>query len=495
MKRLFFHFILFSFIVLSTYSTIVKADPIRFNRVDFGNPISEIERMVATDELIALLKDTRYFDFIDSRVHGSPESDKSKPFWWSSMWTGITVTKANGVVTYIHNDHGSDNAGIHTSPYLETACYAYLLTGEQKYAHLARRLMRGMSAWILASSRSADEAPTILLRSFYLPSVHSSDGGRELYINYEASRPGNNSDASQYVHLQGNPLFGDIWVKNKRSVDDIGHMIRAIAQVQACGAVFDKEAKADLDQMNALYKTWANEVDANNFNIATYNLEAERTLINNGVGDYNAYKIPGFDPTCVEKLAVRFLHSNDPKNLNCDKGISLLERWALKYLKNDAIEILRSHHIAAVAMARLQSQNNVAEKLMEGLNDRMNRDLKVARNIKLSPKFDIQDIPTFFVHANNVGIPLTSDEIRFVYERLHLAYKEMRSPAFYTTFHLFDKDVPDGEYPFDAPNIGLYFYTLGPMLGTCASPLVNSSVRPLFDCERLKKSLIENASK
>lgn len=472
-------------------STTLIANQINFERGDKGVPISESEREQATDELISLLKDTKYFDFVDSRIHGSPESDSSKPFWWASMWTGVKASKLNGRVTYTHSNDGTDNAGIHTSPYLESACYAYLLTGEPKYAHLARRLMRGFSAWILSSSRSEVETPLILSRAFYPASFHSNEEGRDLFVNFDPSRPGIENGVSSYVHIPHNPYFGDIWIKNNRSVDDIGHMIRAIAQVESCRNVFDKEAIADLDQMEALYSRWASDVDANNFNIATYNLKAERTLKKNSLGDYNTYKIPGIDPTCIEKLAVRFLHSPDAKKLKCGKGISFLERLGSKFLKNDAIEILRSHHVAAVAMARLKSQFKVAEKLMEGLSDRMDRDYRVARNIKLSPKFDIQDIPTFFVHANNVGVPMTSDEIRFVYERLHIAYRDMRVPANYSTFHLFDETVPDGEYSFDPPNNGLYFYTLGAMIGSCTSSLRNLNVRPLFDCDRLKKAFLD----
>jgi hypothetical protein len=460
-----------------------------FARSDRGVAVTESERQQATSEFITLLKDTQYFDFIDSRVHGMPESNPDHPFWWGTMWTGVKVQKLKGSVTYIHSTDGSDNAGIQTSPFLENACFAYILTGDQKYAHLARRLMRGMSAWILSSARSANETPKILSRVFYPQSFHSSDRGLNLTINYEASRPGINGIPSSYVHLPNNPSFGDIWIKNNRSVDDIGHMIRAIAQVQSCRDFFDEEARADLDQLNQLYSNWASSVDSNNFIIPTYNLLAEPVLIKNGLGDYNTYKLLGFDPTCIEKLAVRLLHGPDTQNLNCNKGISLLEKLGGKFLQNDAIEILRSHHVAAVAMAQLRLRPLVAEKLMEGLVERMDRDLAVAKNIKLSPKFDIQDIPTFLIHANNVGVPLTSEEIHFVYERLHTAYIGMRDPAYYNTFHLFDPSVPDGSYSFDPPHIGLYFYALGSMLGSCTSSFQNPNARALLDCERIKKAL------
>lgn len=471
----------------------VASSQINFERTDKGEAITKAEREAATDKLIIILKDTGYFDFIDSHAHGSPESDTSKPYWWGTMWTGVKAQKLNGQVTYTHSNDGSDNAGIQTSPYLEGACFAYLLTGEQKYAHIARKLMRGMSAWILSSSKSKEDTPQILSRAFYPKSTHSTDGGRDLYINYDASRPGINSEVSGYVHIPNNPLFGDIWVKRNRSIDDIGHMLRAIAQVQSCRHVFDDEAKADLDQMTTLYSGWAKNVDANNFIIPSYNYSAEVESIKNNIGDYNTYKFLGFDPTCVEKLAVRYMHSSEEKDLKCGKGISSIENISYNLLQNDAIEILRSHHVAAAALAQLKSQTSMAQKLMQGLDARMNRDFSAIQNPELFSKYDIQDIPTFLVHANNVGMPLTSDEIRYIYDRLDLAYNGMLDPANYQRLHLFDPSVPDGNYSYDPPHNGLYFYTLGAMIGSCTSFFINSNkIRPLLDCDRLKNGLTKN---
>lgn len=444
----------------------------------------------ATDELIALIKDIHYFDFVDSRIHGSPESNLERPFWWSTWWTGISAKKSNGQVTYTHNNHGSDNAGIQTSYHLENACFAYKLTGDAKYAHMARRLMRGMSSWILASAKTTEDAPKVLFRAFYPESVSSTDGGRDLFINYGASRPGVNSGPSDYVHHPYHPNFGDIWLKNKRSIDDLGHMIKSIAHLKTCEDVFDGEAKTDLHQMIALYSGWADDVEANKFNIPTYNDKLEKMVIPKGLGDYNGIRLGGLvDPLCLGKLAVRFLHSDSTESFDCGNGFSFGEKLISKYLQNDAVEIMRSNHIAAVAMAEWKNQTALASKLREGLVERMNRDLKVARNPKLSPKYDTQDIATFLIQANNAGVPLTSNEIRFLYERLHQAYEGVRLPQFYNTFHLFDSSVPDGDYSYDPPHIGLYFYAIGSILGSCSTEYKNPNSRSIVDCERLKNEL------
>ncbi len=353
--------------------------------------------------------------------------------------------------------------------------------------------MRGMSAWILSSAKSKEDYPKILSRAFYPKNIDSNEAGISLHIDYSANRPGQNTDASGYVNIPNNPLFGDIWVKRNRSTDDIGHMLRAISQVQSCREAFDDETRADLNQLTSLYTDWAKSVDDNNFIIPSYDYNGNIESIKKGIGDYNAYRVLGFDPTCVEKLAVRYMHTPEAKNLKCGNGISFLEKMGSKYLQNDAIEILRSHHVAAAALAQLKSQDEDAQKLMEGLVNRMNRDFKVANNPKISPKYDLQDIPTFLIHANNIGVPMTSDEIHYIYGRLNAAYTGLLDPALYNRLHIFDPKVPDGVYPYDPPHIGFYFYTIGVMLGSCSSTFVNSNnERPLLDCDRLKNGLLKN---
>jgi hypothetical protein len=480
--------ILFLFLL---FTSSVYADQIVvFTRPDKGVPVTEAERQKATEDIISILKNTQYFDFGSSRIHGWPENDPTKKFWWANFWTGVQVSKLNGKVTYTHQNNGSDNAGIHTAPWMEGACYAYLLTGEQQYAHLAQRTIRAFSGWILSSARSKDDSPKILSRAFYPESFSSNEFGRDLIVNYNASRPGINSEPSGYVHIPNNPTFGDTWVKNNRSIDDIGQMARAMSQTQACRNVFNAEAKADLDQMNSLYSTWAKSVEDAHFIIPTFNFNAEIFSPKNAIGDFNVYKILGFDPNCTGKLALRMLYTNDPKNFNCGNGISKLEKIVSGFLKNDAVEILRSHHIAAIATAERNSLFDITNKLRIGLSKRMDIDMELVKNPTKRPDLDIQDIAAFLVHSYNVGVPMNSDELHFVYERLHTAATELSSPAHFNTFHLFDSKVPDGNYSYDAPQAGLYFYTIGPMIGTCASNLISkNNDRPMFDCEKIKQAL------
>jgi len=121
---------------------------VTFARADVGTPLTPAELAAATDQLIALLQDTRYFDVVDERVHGWPQS--AGGFWYGTWWSGITVTKQAGKVTYLHAAGGADNNGLRTAPYLEGACYAHLMWGSPLTANLVRRMARGYSSWALS---------------------------------------------------------------------------------------------------------------------------------------------------------------------------------------------------------------------------------------------------------------------------------------------------------------------------------------------------------
>ena len=453
--------------------------PVTYQRADKGTPLTATQLQAATDELITLLKETRYFDFLDERVHGWPKTDPNGGYWWGTYWYGtVNVTKASGTVTYQHPSHGSHNSGIPSSPYIEGACYAHLLWGEPKTADLVRRMARGMSAWAVAMERAyGDTSPRMLSRSFYPPSVTSNEGGRSLFIDRSQCRPGlDHWEMSQFIHHPNNPTLGDIYVMNRRSKDDIGHMLRAAAQVQACAPILDPAAQADVKQLDSLYAAWAAEVDSRNFVIPTRDAAGNVYVPDAQLAHYSAAE-------CPSKMAVRLAHASGPGNLDCGTGLIPLESTTWPFLKDDARQIQRSHHAAAVLGAHRRLATTVGLDLLKGLGDRVSLDFANA-STPINGFLPIE-AAGFMIYAASVGVPLRSDEIRFLHARLHEAYVGMRDPKHFATFNLFDPSVPDGAYAYHAPNIGLFHHDLALMLGTCASPYRNPAGRPLLDCDRL----------
>lgn len=460
--------------------------PVTFSRNDVGTPLTASELGAATDELIALLKDLRYFDFVDERVHGWPETDPAHGYWYGHFWTGVSMVKSAGKVTYKHSTDGADNVGIATAPYLEGACYAYLMWGEPKVGHLVQRMVRAYTAWIKAMVRTTgDQNPTLLARSFYRPNVDSTEGGRSLTIDYSQSFPGVDADPSEYVHVPANPTFGDIYIKNKRSKDDMGHILRSLSQVQACVPRLDAAAQADIAEATALYESWAKRVDTQGFVIET--LDKSENLWT--PPDQLAHYTMTGNIECLGAAAIRLRGQGALGNVDCKNGLPTLEVTAWSFLKNDARQILRTHHQAAVVAAYQKNQTGPALDLLGGLAGRLDLDMNLATSGSPPSGFSLSDVASEIAASAAAGVPLTSREIRWLHDRVHEAYLGMRDPAQSTTFHVFDAATPDGTYSYDPPNIGMFFRDLGMLVGTCASPYRNPTSRAAFDCQKLLAAL------
>ncbi|MBW2459791.1 MAG: hypothetical protein JRI68_35195, partial [Deltaproteobacteria bacterium] len=198
--------------------------PFDFQRGNVGTPVEQSDLEAITDRYLELLRDIRYFDFLEERVHGWPESDPQQAYWYGTWWSGVVVQKQGGQVTYRHVDVGGDNNGLRTGPLLEGALYAHLLWDDPAHEHLMRKMVRGFTSWIMAMEQNGVTTPTLLSRAAYPANIQSTDGGRSVLLDYSLNRPGVDNSATEYVNVPTNPYWGDIWIKNKRSKDYIGQM-------------------------------------------------------------------------------------------------------------------------------------------------------------------------------------------------------------------------------------------------------------------------------
>jgi hypothetical protein len=283
------------------------------------------------------------------------------------------------------------------------------------------------------------------------------------------------------VHIPTNPTFGDIYVKNRRSKDDIGFMLRSIAQIKACAPRLDATAQADLAQMDALYSSWAKRVDEKGFVIETLDKDGNLFAPNEMLA---VYTLTG-NVECLGALAIRLEGQGSPGDLDCKNGLPNSEALAWLLLKNDARQIGRTNHAAALALAYEKGQNGPALELLKGLASRVEIDMAAAESGSPPASFVVQDVASELAFAADVGLPLTSREVRWLHTRLHDAYVGMRDPAVLPTYHVFDAATPDGAYAYDPPDTGLFFRDLGMLLGSCASPYRNPDGRPILDCARL----------
>lgn len=458
--------------------------PIDYSRADEGTPLTQAELDAATDEYLQLLTDIHYFDVVDERVHGWPETDPQGRYWYGTWWSGVKVNKANGHVTYLHSNDGADNNGIRTAPLMESACYAYLMWRDPNMEHLTHRMIRGFNSWALSMVKSSgDITHAMLSRAHYPISTESEYGGRSLTIDYSLNRPGIDNGATEYVHLPDNPTWGDIYIKNKRSKDDIGPMFRSIALTESCLDRMTPEAAASFAFLVDRYSEWARWVEDEAWSIATYDKSAN-------------YWIPPADQTlahyittgnveCPAVLALRLLGRGNPGSLDCGSGISSTEDLAGTQMNNSVKQILRSSHEAAIAHLLRRGENDKALTMLQGLAQRMDDELKAIESSSPPANVNSGDLAAMILEGAAVGIPLKSHEVRWIHARLHEAWQSFRDPSQTLNYHVFDAATPDGSYSFEPGGAGLNFIQLGVPLAACASQWRNPKSRPLFNCERL----------
>jgi hypothetical protein len=455
--------------------------PFEYTRPPAGTPETPQELAAITDVYLDLLRQTHYFDFVDERVVGWPESDPQQRYWYGHWWTGAGFEKTGGQVSLVHVNCGADNAGIPSSAVLEGVCLAHLAWPTPKLEHIVRKLVRGLNAWILSMQRySGDAAGVLLSRVSYPESITSTDGGRTLFIDTSADRPGIDS-YTLYVHLPTNPVWGDIYIKNNRSKDDIGHMLRAIGTLEDCGVNFDASTAADIAEMKGNYAAWSRRVEDDGWAIAT--LDQSLNVVLPPIDSTMSRFITLGNAECNAVLALRLLGRGDPGSFACNNGVNSLEALVLTNPSNG--EIIRSFHEAALRNALLTEQNAAAYDLLTGLAVRADEAMGFAESGNWPVHINPELLVKLLVGSANTGLPLTSREVRWVHQRIAEAYDAFvtnTDPAYY---RLYAPATSDGAYAFSPDPAGIDFRFLGALVGTCTARFRNPTSMPLLDCSRL----------
>ena len=456
--------------------------PFEYVREDQGDLVTADAVAAATEQYREILETTRFFAILDERVHGWPESDEQGRYWYGTWWSGVTIRKQEGQVTYLHSADGADNNGLRTAQLMEAACYGYALWGEPELQHLTRRMIRGFNAWMLAmESTSHPDRPALLTRASYPESVFDADLG--VFIDYGLNHPGEDNGATEYVRIPDNPYWGDIWVKNKRSKDDIGHMLRAVAQVQTCAGLFtDDAAEQDLAEMRRLYRLWSQQVERDGWRIRTIDQAGEEWI----PPDLLATFIQAADTECIAILAVRLMGAGDPGDHDCGDGIHRFEDDLEAFFDSSNAQIIRGFHEAAANLAVLSHHPELALTLTQGLARRIEQALDRIEAGEPPSNMNTPDFVALMAHAANIGVSLTSREIRWLHQRIaeaHAGYAALGHRPEYAVLH---PDTPDGDYSLQPGGPAIDFTNLGLLLGSCASRYRNPTARPIVDCEQVR---------
>jgi hypothetical protein len=458
-----------------------RRDALDWDRADEGTPVSAADVDLATDRVIDLLTRTDWMDLIADRAHGWPESDPEGRYWYATWWSGVTVEKRGGRLRYVHSADGADNNGLRTAQLLEGACYAWRTWGDPRDRQLVRRLARGLSSWAYAMRRSEDDVERGLLgRAAYPISIEDTE--REIAIDYDLDRPGEPGPPSFYVHLADNPFWGDLYVKNVRSKDDMGHLMRAVALIDTCvGTLEDDEAEADLVEMRRLYQEWAQRVEHDGLRIASLDTSGE---VYQPEGDLAEYFGGGIE--CAAAYAIPLLSRFDTLGYTCrNPGLGPVPD-PTSGVPSGALQILRTHHEAAAALALASGRDEIARDLLEGLASRLDGIMDANDAGPLPDNARAGDVVQLGLESAAVGVPLTSREVRFLHAQLAIAAGGYDTSD--AAWHVRDPSVPDGDYTFEPGGPGVDVKDVALFLGLCSAQWVSPSGREVIDCDRIRAS-------
>lgn len=451
--------------------------PFDYTRPDVGTPVGASELADVTDHYLALLDRTRWFDYMENRVHGWPESAPGGRYWYATWWSGAGIELRSGHVTFAHVDVGAENNGLRTPQIMEGACYASLLWHHPQDAHLVRRLVRGLSSWRRAMQRTtADPEIGLTCRAAYPESVDDPDRG--VHIDYEPNRPGVDGGASYFIHVPTNPTWGDLYVQAQRSKDDMGHIMRGVALLDACdGMLAESGADDDIVEVRRLYQEWAQRVERDDFHIATLDADLNVVVPNSQLA---TYFVPMVE--CHAQLAIRLLSRNDPYGAHCatPTGASPDPTTGIS---SSSMQIVRSHHEAAAALALVTGQTATAEELVHGLATRIEMILDVLEAGPAPDNVHPSDVVQLIAEAVAMGVPLTSREVRWMHAQIEAAFAGYDTSG--PEWHVFEAGTPDGDYVLEPNGPAIDIKDLALLLGACVAPYRNPTGQPLLDCARV----------
>ena len=469
--------------------------PFTYTRPDAGPPLAPAEVTAFTVRLLALLERIRYFDWVYETTHGVDASTGLPSFliWWHD----VEAEKSGDTVTFRNNreDGGSHNNAVPTMLALMQAIGGYLGSGDPAAGALVLQLTRSIHAVTLGFVYDdADPIDFLMSRNliarnhaFTLPSGRrKAVDYTEWYFPYE----GWNADRFRY---EQNPTWGDVWVTNKRSKDDVPYFFRVAAWLPY---VVELAPDADVRQVAAealdLLTRFARDIVDQGWQIRTKDAAGQPVLVEDqDLGSFVKYVSVFPDAECDARLGSALLGYGEPHGVDCGPGQGSRYDTLAGAGNYFNYNIITHFHLAAVALALVKGHPDVARALLEGLSTRLGRYRDPASHEpgQADPGWN-KDVVSWLIMGAGVGLPLTSDEARQVMELYDRTITDFEA---FPRWDLWDASVPDGVYNFR--DGGLYpqhqpdrvdVEFLAFALEACWSPFLNPSGARFVDCDLVR---------
>jgi len=409
--------------------------------------------------------------------------------YYSVYWSGVTPFKQGDRVIFRHAHGGSaENIMIPNPVLLTNVIAAYRFSGDEKLARLADELARGISAQLMGSvwdESVPQEDRYVMARSVVNNNYEGVlEDGRKYAVDYSSWRIRDiRRWNTWFMNVPNNPYWGDIYIQNMRSQDDICHLFRAGGLIPHFMDDFpDPQVRTGVRGAYFDLQAFAKDMVDHGFKIRSVDLDGTLFIPGIDLADLLFY---GPEAECTATLATQLYAYGEPGGIDCGNG----RIWWYEFIANLKnkynLEIIRNFHMAALLHSMNFGHNDVAYALMEGLANRSLADYN-----RLNDVFDSEDqresyvghLAGSLVKYAACGLPLLAREVRFIHETYDQAMEVWND---YEHWDLWDDSVGDGRRSYK-PGTRIPYQDMTAFLQLCASPYDNETGNNVVDCEIIR---------
>ena len=486
---------------------------ITVERPDVGEPMTPQEVAGFTRRLVGFWKKTGYFQYVRDTSFGMHADAGLRDFqlWWTSVgsfWReGDTVVFGRLPET---ERGGGHNMMTRSAKVLAGAVAGHLLTGDPVMGPIVEQYCKGITATMVGMVHDDQDPVDWLMARNVVPPNHAYTlaDGRKAAVDMDRWRsPYDNWNCSRFLYAD-NPEWGEVWVTNMRSKDDVSRLLKAVAYIRyaveqspdegvrsACSEALEHVRAFSRDVVDHGYCIRTKDADGNIFCPGGEDDPVEG--LKNERGDLASYVewegvIPGAE--CKSKLAHALVGYGEPLDNDCPREAwNLYEQMAVvgHYFN---VWIIRSYHLSAAVQALVHRDAALAERMVSALVDRyeMDRETDPATYATGQDEWD-RDLATSLMQAAAIGHPTSWDEARLIHKYVN---RTIDRTADWPYWNPWAPGIEDGSHSYRPPDVDRMETTdedddehwvrpedMATVLEVCWSPFANPARVDWVDCD------------
>ena len=462
--------------------------PFEFTRPAAGTPLTDAETTAFTRKITGFYKDVEFFEWCDWHGHGVDPSYDPDVIDYGLYWQDTRAVKAGDTITFLHVGW-ADNLMIRTGKVLNNVAAGYLMSGDPLLGKLVEKYSKGIVALFLGMVWGHEDPPitSIMPRTIFTINHSYTDAkGRKVAVDYTPIRYEKEDWNGHSFGNPDNPYWGDIWIRNMRSKDDVPHIYRAIPMLlRVAQDGKDEHVRLAAQEAYDFLIAFCKDIVDEGYRIRTKDKEGNPYIPTEDLASFVTYDeiIPNAE--CNPKLTSVLFAYNEPRDINCERGHSPTYESTATSQHYFNYAIIRYFHLTAIVSALMAREDRVAERLLKGLVERVDAIMQNDEERAEHAEWDA-DAAAFLLASAAYGLPLTDEEARFVRDQ-YSASVDHFTP--WEHWDLYDASVPDGEYEYKPSRDGVgdeRFIRVPAMtylLEYCYSPFRNEAGAKLVDCD------------